>query len=189
MKEKSLTKVTFNRPTKTQYVLEILKSFFSSFTFKYYLNSIAYKHVNYIIGRKKAEIGKNTKIHPTVVFRQGERIKIGSNCLLNHNNVLQAGKKIGRIIIGDYVQTGPNVMMFAFNHSIDDIDTPSILQDYYDGDIVIEDDVWIGAGSIILAGVTIKKGSVIAAGSIVNKDIDAYSIYGGVPAKKIKSRL
>ncbi|MCB2195276.1 MAG: hypothetical protein KQH79_05415 [Bacteroidetes bacterium] len=80
-------------------------------------------------------------------------------------------------------------MMFAFNHSIDDLDVPSILQDYYDGDIIIEDDVWIGANSVVVAGVTIGKGSVIAAGSVVTKDVEPYSIYGGVPSKKIRSRI
>ena len=54
--------------------------------------------------------------------------------------------------------------------------------------IIIEDDVWIGANSIILKGVTIKKGAIVAAGSVVTKDINEYEIYGGVPAKFIKSR-
>lgn len=189
MKKSNLTKVQFERPSSIQYVIEIIKSFLSLYTFKYYLNSISFKHVNFIIGRRKAKIGEGSKVHPTVVIRQGERVSIGAHCLINHNNVLQAGKSVGRIIIGDYVQTGPGVMMFAFNHSIDDIEVPSILQDYYDGDIIIEDDVWIGAGSIILAGVTIRKGAVIAAGSVVNKDVEGYAIYGGIPAKKIKSRI
>lgn len=141
-----------------------------------------------VVGRRKAKIGKGSKVHPTVILRQGERIEIGSHCLLNHNNVLQAGKEFGKIKIGNYVHTGANVMIFAFNHSIDEIDVPSILQDYYDADVIIEDDVWIGAGSVILAGTCIGKGSVIAAGSVVNKDIPPYSIAGGIPAKVLKTR-
>lgn len=57
------------------------------------------------------------------------------------------------------------------------------------GDIIIDDDVWIGAGAIILTGVTIGKGSVIAAGSIVTKDVEPYTIVGGNPAKLIKKRV
>ena len=57
-----------------------------------------------------------------------------------------------------------------------------------DAPIVINDDVWIGAGSIILAGVTIGKGAIIAAGAVVNKDVPEYSIVGGVPAKVLKYR-
>jgi acetyltransferase-like isoleucine patch superfamily enzyme len=121
-------------------------------------------------------------------MRQGERITIGSHCLINHNNVLQAGKFKGRIVLGNYVQTGPNVMMFAFNHSIEVNGIPMIEQEYWDGDIIIEDDVWIGAGSVILAGVHIGKGAVIAAGAVVNKDIPEYALAGGVPAKVIKYR-
>ena len=79
-------------------------------------------------------------------------------------------------------------MMFAYNHGFDDINIPSIQQDYYDADIIIGDDVWIGAGTIILAGVHIGNGCVIAAGAVVNKDVPDYAIVGGVPAKVLKYR-
>ena len=181
-------KVKFLRPSKVEYVKEIINISFSYVALKYWVSLFAYISINLISGRRKANIGDNTKIHPTVILRQGERIEIGHNCLINHNNVLQAGKESAKIKIGNFVHTGANVMIFAFNHSIDDIETPSILQDYYDADVIIEDDVWIGAGSVILAGVTIGKGSVIAAGSVVNKDIPPYSIAGGVPAKILKTR-
>ena len=79
-------------------------------------------------------------------------------------------------------------MMFAFNHGFDKINIPTIKQDYYDNDIVINDDVWIGAGSIILSGIKIGKGAIIASGSLVNKDVPSFTIVGGVPAKVIKER-
>lgn len=180
--------VTFRRQSKASYLKDILYTCFSFEGLKYWFSLWAYIMVNMVVGRTKAKIGKDSKIHPTVILRQGERIEIGSHCLLNHNNVLQAGKEFGKIKIGNYVHTGANVMIFAFNHSIDDIDVPSILQDYYDADVIIEDDVWIGAGSVILAGTCIGKGSVIAAGSVVNKDIPPYSIAGGIPAKVLKTR-
>jgi acetyltransferase-like isoleucine patch superfamily enzyme len=181
-------KVEFDRPSKIKYLFSIVATVFSLTFIKQCFSLFAYFIVNYVWGRKKASIGKGTKVHPTVIMRQSERIVIGKGSLINHNNVLQAGKKTGKILIGNYVHTGANVMMFAFNHSIDDIETPSVLQDYYDADVVIEDDVWVGAGSVILAGVTIGKGSVIAAGSVVNKDVEPYSIVGGVPAKLLKMR-
>lgn len=182
------TKVKFERPSKREYIKDILLSAFSINGIKYWLSAWAYVTVNMVVGRRKAKIGEGSNIHPSVVLRQGERIEIGKHCLLNHNNVLQAGKKYGKIKIGDYVHTGANVMMFAFNHSIDDTDVPSKLQDYYDADITIEDDVWIGAGSVILAGVTIGKGSVIGSNSVVTHDIPPYSIVVGIPAKVIKNR-
>lgn len=179
-------KVKFRRPSKGYYI----KSFPSTILtlIKHIFALVFYYYVNFVFGRKKAKIGKNSKVHPTVVLRQAERIKIGDNCLINHNNVLQAGKSIAKIIIGNYVQTGPNVLMFAFNHCIEQNGVPMIEQDYIDGDIIIEDDVWIGAGVVINAGVTIGKGSVIASGAIVTKDIPSNVIAGGVPARVIKLR-
>ncbi len=181
-------KVKYSKPSKIEYLKEILLSSFSITGFKYLVNLWAYIAVNSIMGRRKAKIGKDSNIHPTVILRQAERIEIGDHCLLNHNNVLQAGKEFGKIKIGNYVHTGANVMMFAFNHSIDEIDIPTKLQDYYDADVVIEDDVWIGAGSVIVAGITIGKGSIIGSNSVVTKDVPPYSVAAGIPAKVIKSR-
>ncbi len=179
-------RVKFERPSKGSYLKSIFLNIFP--LLRHMFSLFAYYYVNYVLGRKKASIDKTAKVHPTVILRQGERIEIGKHCLINHNNVLQAGKAVGKIILGDHVQTGANVMMFAFNHGIEDIDIPMIDQDYLDGDIIVENDVWIGAGSVILAGVKIGKGAVIAAGSVVNKDVPSKAIVGGVPAKVIKYR-
>jgi len=180
-------KVIFERPTKFDYLKDAFRSLVSM-TFLRYLGSLfTYVIINYVSGRRKAVIGKS-KVHPTVILRQAERIIIGDNCLINHNNVLQGGKAEGRIVIGDFVHTGANVMMFAFNHEHENKGIPSIQQDYLDGDIIIENDVWIGAGSILLPGIKIGQGSIIAAGSVVNRDVPTYSIWGGVPAKHLKFR-
>jgi acetyltransferase-like isoleucine patch superfamily enzyme len=182
-------KAHHDKPSKGHYLKLFMVEIITLRLFKDLIKLAAYYLANYVIGRRQAKIGKTSKVHPTVILRQGERIEIGEHCLINHNNVLQAGKKTARIVIGNYVHTGANVMIIAFNHAFDDIETPIILQDYYDADVIIEDDVWIGGGAIILAGVTIGKGSIIAAGAVVNKDIPPYSIAGGVPAKIIKSRI
>ena len=180
--------VVFERPSKKEYFVQIITTILSLTFVKHLFSLFAYYIINYVRGRKIASIGHGSKVHPTVILRQAERISIGDNCLINHNNVLQAGKKVGRIAIGNYVHTGANVMMFAFNHGIDKLNIPTIEQNYYDGDIIIEDDVWIGAGSVILPGVKIGKGSVIASNSVVNKDVEPFSIVGGVPAKLLKER-
>ena len=149
---------------------------------------VSYYFVNIIYGKIICKIGRNSKIHPTVILRQPERIFIGSNCLINHNNVFQAGKDKAKIIIGDFVQTGPGVMIFAFNHGMDKSNIPMIDQDYIDQDVIIQNDVWIGAGSIITPGTKIGEGAIIASGSVVTKDVEAFSIVGGVPAKFIRYR-
>ena len=179
-------KVKFKKPSKSQYIMTFPATFLT--LIKHIFALVFYYYVNFVLGRKKAKIGKNSKVHPTVVLRQAERIKIGDNCLINHNNDLQAGNSIAKIVIGNYVQTGPNVLMFAFNHGIEKNGIPMIEQDFFDGDIIIEDDVWIGAGVIINAGVTIGKGTIIASGAVVTKDIPDNVIAGGVPAKVINTR-
>lgn len=181
-------KVHFKHETKVSYIGPIIKSILDFSLFADCCRMLAYYCVNHTIGKKKAKIGKGSKVHSTVILRQGYNIEIGEGCLINHNNVLQAGKVDGKIKIGNYVHTGANVMIIAFNHAFDTREVPTIKQDYYDADIEIGDDVWIGGGSIILAGVTIGKGAIIAAGAVVNSDVPEYTIVGGVPAKIIKER-
>lgn len=186
---RNLRKGSFLRPSKKTYLKEIIISFISFQLIIHFIRLLTYYAVNYVISSSKASIGSGSKIHPTVLMRQGERITIGNNCLLNHNNVIQAGKHCGRIVIGNYVQTGPNVMMFAFNHGTTLNDIPMIDQDYYDGDIIIEDDVWIGGGTVIVAGVTIGTGAIIGANSVVTKDVPSNALAVGAPAKVIKRRV
>jgi len=186
--EKIMEIVKFKRPSKAKYLMDILATIFTLKVFFHFFKLMAYYLVNYVVGYSKVKLGKKTKLHPTVILRQAERISIGENCLLNHNNILQAGKSTASIIIGNHVMTGPNVMMFAFNHGTDLNGLPMIEQKYKEGDIIIEDDVWIGAGSVILAGVKIGKGAVIASNAVVNKDVPENAIVGGIPAKMIKLR-
>lgn len=181
-------KVHYDHPSKKAYLCPMLKTIICGQLLMDLCKLIAYYCVNHSIGLRQAKIGKGSKIHSTVVIRQGYNIEIGENCLINHNNVLQAGKVDGKIRIGNYVHTGTNVTIIAFNHAFDTRDIPTINQDYYDADITIEDDVWIGGGAAILAGVTIGKGAIIAAGAVVNKDVPPYAIVGGVPAKVLKYR-
>ena len=83
---------------------------------------------------------------------------------------------------------GPGCKLFSSNHATSDLTIPMNIQPYIEKDIIVGNDVWLGANAVILAGVTIGNGSVIAAGSVVNKDIKEYTIAAGVPAKPLKSR-
>ncbi|MEH7299390.1 acyltransferase [Neobacillus drentensis] len=95
----------------------------------------------------------------------------------------------GEINIGNNVMLGPNVNIIAENHVFDDISIPIKKQGVVQKGIIIEDDCWIGSGATILDGVKVGKGSVIAAGSVVTKDVPPFSVVGGIPAKLIKTRL
>lgn len=92
------------------------------------------------------------------------------------------------------ITIGKNVMISQFvtlrdtDHVFDSTDKPMIDQGIISAPIVIEDDVWLGHGVVVLKGVTIGTGSVIAAGAVVTKDVPRYSIVGGVPAKVIRLR-
>ena len=181
-------KVKYLKHVKLYYLKQIVKSILNLGLIKDCFYRFAYNAVNHTVGKQSARIGKHTKIHPTAFIRHGERVEIGNHCFINHNNVIQGGKNKAKVILGDYVQTGPGVMMFAFNHGTEMNGIPMIDQDYFEADIIIDDDVWIGGGSIITAGVHIGKGCVIGSNSVVTKDLPAKTICVGVPCKPIKER-
>jgi chloramphenicol O-acetyltransferase type B len=136
-------------------------------------------------------------------FHAGARVRIWAK------NKIIIGKKfyIGRdsqietdCIIGDYVIIGNKVgIVGRYDHHYQQTGIPVRMAsqirdaDYnwkgLDGLTTIESDVWVGYGSIIMGGVKIGQGSIIAAGSVVTRDVEPYSIYGGVPAKKLKNRF
>ena len=94
----------------------------------------------------------------------------------------------GEIRIGKNVLIGPNVVFRASNHVFKRRDTIIRKQGHNSGRIIVGDDVWIGANAIILANIEVEMGSVIGAGSVVNRDVRSYTIVGGVPAKPIGKR-
>jgi acetyltransferase-like isoleucine patch superfamily enzyme len=112
-------------------------------------------------------------------------ITIGQNCFIGEFNVIRGQ---GGVSIGNDVYTGPMVQIVAVNHVYDDANRPIREQGVTAEGIVIEDDVWIGAGVTVVDGVTIGRGSVIGAGAVVTTDIPPYSIAVGTPAKPIKDR-
>jgi acetyltransferase-like isoleucine patch superfamily enzyme len=129
----------------------------------------------------------NTIIECTGVIRElGESLEIGNNVGISQNCFIQVR---GKVKIGSDVMLGPGVSIFSENHKYGSTDISMINQGTERLGVIIEDDVWIGARSVILNGVTLKKGCIIAAGSVVNKTYPEYSIIGGVPAKLLKSRI
>ena len=110
-------------------------------------------------------------------------ITIGEDSLVGEYSVIRGQ---GGVTIGDRVYTSPFTQIIAVNHVFDDPEQPFVDQGITAEGIVIEDDVWLGAGAIITDGVHIGKGAVIAAGAVVTKDVPAHAVVGGVPAKIIK---
>ncbi len=114
-------------------------------------------------------------------------IKIGSNITFNSNVMINARGK-GKIEIGDNVLIGPNVVLRSNNHKFDDIDIPIAMQGMIDGEIIIKNGVWISSNCVVLPNCTIGEGAIVAAGAVVTKDVEPFSIVGGIPAKVIGTR-
>lgn len=113
------------------------------------------------------------------------KLKIGSRSSVNRGCIINAG---GGVEIGRDVLIGPNVIIYSQNHQFEDHLRNINEQGYIYKKVSICDDVWIGAGSIILPGVSIGKGAVIGAGSVVCKNVDAYTVNVGIPVRKIYER-
>jgi acetyltransferase-like isoleucine patch superfamily enzyme len=144
------------------------------------------------LSKKGVKIGnnvsilKNTIIECTGVIRElGVGLEIGNNVGIAQNCFFQIR---GKVVIGNNVIFGPTVSIFSENHNFDNLDVPISQQGETRKGVTIEDNVWVGASTIILDGVTVGTNSIIAAGSVVNKDVPPYTIVGGVPAKFLKDR-
>lgn len=135
----------------------------------------------------KVTIGSYAIIRPTNLYggEAGVGLKVGNNSSIGPYAYIGCS---GYIEIGDNVMMSPRVSIYSENHNFSETEIPMIEQGVTRSFVKIEDDCWIAANAVILAGVTVGKGSVVAAGSIVTKDVPPYSIVAGNPAKIIKNR-
>ena len=106
----------------------------------------------------------------------GDYTRIGLHCTV-----------IGPVTIGNHVNLAQGITVSALNHNFEDTRLRIDEQGVNTSEIVIDDDVWIGANAVITAGVHIGCHSVVAAGAVVTKDVPEYSVVGGVPAKVIRT--
>ena len=138
----------------------------------------------------KINIGSHCEIQDEVDFRlwqpfnDGSYIKMGENVFIGHACEFVCNSKI---IIGNNCLIASKCTLNDTGHEFNR-DKNINLQPITSKEIIIEDDVWIGTSCVILQGVTIGQGSVIAAGSVVNKSIPSYEVWAGVPARFIKKR-
>lgn len=111
---------------------------------------------------------------------------VGEIIIGNHTRIGLRNTIIGPVQIGNHVILAQNVVLSGLNHNYEDISLPIHLQGINVAPIIIEDDAWIAANSIITAGVTIGKHAIVAGGSVVTKNVPPYTIVAGNPAKIIK---
>lgn len=129
-----------------------------------------------IIGK---QIDSSTTVFAPFYTNFGRFIEIGKNVFINHDCSFL---DMGGIVIEDNVLIGPKVSLITENHPLNPADRKSLIANA----IVVKRNAWIGAGAIILPGVTIGKNAVVAAGAVVSKDVEDNTVVGGVPAKLLK---
>ncbi|RXZ33761.1 acyltransferase [Oxalobacteraceae bacterium CAVE-383] len=159
---------------------------------------------------ENVELGKNVIIdaYATIYCHKTGKIKIGDGTYIGNGAIIHTGKKNGSIVIGSNctvqtysivyghggckigndVRIATHSVIIPANHRFDDITRPIREQGRTDLGIKIDEDVWMGAGSLILDGVTIGKGCVIGAGSVVNKSLPSGSVAVGSPARPVTNR-
>lgn len=128
--------------------------------------------------------GVDVNVEHGAWFGSGKGIELGDRSDLGMDSLI-----IGPVQVGRDVMMGPRCILLASSHEIASVDVPMNTQGFRpDRPIVIEDDVWIGAGCIILPGRRIGTGSVVGAGSVVVSDVPPWSVVAGNPARVVKER-
>lgn len=127
--------------------------------------------------------GKNINVEKGANYGLGNDIENGNNSGIGVNCEIR-----GPLKIGNDVMMGPEVKIITSSHVFSSVDKPMRLQGNFKEGIEIGDDVWIGTRVIILPGVKIGSGAILAAGAVLTKDVPPFAIVGGVPAKILKLR-
>ena len=131
------------------------------------------------------KIGKLGIIYRGVYFLNTSKLSVGDNLTINIGALIDAR---GGIEIGNNVMIGPNAVIVSFDHNIHALSQPMQCAKPIFKKITIGNDVWIGANTVVKCGVNISSGAVVGAGSVVTKDVEAFSVVAGIPAKKIGKR-
>ncbi len=154
-----------------------------------------------------AEIGRNVIIEPGVMVFHPQNIRLGNSVYVGHQTILKAYHKnhliigenswigqqcfihsAGGVSIGRNVGIGPGVKILSSHHEDEGIKVPILASRLIFAPVVIEEDCDLGVGSIILPGVSIGRGVQVGAGAVVTRNIPAYAVVAGVPARVIRIR-
>jgi len=192
---------------KRHIIAEVLSDF--EFVVSWAPGLIGHKLRVFYLKRRLKQVGDRPQIGVGVQFIGPRNIVIGddfscwSNCTIAacDDGILEIGNSVklnrqvylnacvgGRIVLGNDVLVGPNVVLRASDHIIENSDKLISQQGSAGGEIIIEDDVWLASNVVVVSGVRVGKGSVAAAGAVVTRDVQPYTVVGGVPAKFLKNR-
>ncbi len=125
--------------------------------------------------------GRGSRINGSFLFFSPGEIEVGSHCTVNEGVMLNAN--LGHIVIGDHVRISPYAMVNTANL---DLNADYRQRRHVGKDVFIDEGAWIGTNAIISPGVRIGMGSIVAAGAVVTRDVEPFTVVGGIPAKKLK---
>jgi acetyltransferase-like isoleucine patch superfamily enzyme/glycosyltransferase involved in cell wall biosynthesis len=159
---------------------------------KWFLNPLKHKKGRRSLIRRRTRIdvfpwndfqlGHDSTIEDFATINNGVgHVRIGHHTRIGLGNVL-----IGPVTVGNNIMFAQNIVLSGLNHGYEDITLPISAQKTTTAEIFIEDDSWIGANAVIVAGVTVGRHSIVAAGSVVTKSVPPFSIVGGNPARLLK---
>lgn len=170
----------------TRRVWGILKGIYRCFIrfFLRHLPLISFPRINVLLNRALGyRVDSSTRIYSSASIMGAIEVSIGPGTFIGHETLITGG--MARIEVGANCDISDRVGIFCGTHDID-VFGPRSAGCCTGRDIVIEDGVWIGFGALILPGVTIGKKAIVSAGSVVHKDVPAFSVVGGNPMKVIR---
>jgi acetyltransferase-like isoleucine patch superfamily enzyme len=152
--------------------------------FKHIGTNVIFDEPAQILGPEHISIDDNVHLmHGIYISSCGKQVVIGSNTHFAPYAVLY-----GPLTIGKHCAIAAHVVLASVGHGYDRVDIPMVKQPAQTKEIVLEDDVWIGANAVVVGGVRIGTGSIVGAGAVVTKDVPPFSVVGGVPARVIRDR-
>lgn len=150
------------------------------------LNAQGYGHVEQV---RVLSAGRGLAMAPSVSLRNAARITLGTEVHVGERCTLWAGEVHGRIVLGDNALLGPEVFITTSTYGLEwGTGVPVMHQPKRELDVVVGDDVWLGAKVVVLPGVRIGDGAVVGAGAVVTKDLPPGCIAAGTPARVIAWR-
>ncbi|WP_276529523.1 acyltransferase [Donghicola mangrovi] len=176
-----------DRPSKGRRFLRLIGGALDPRAWLHLVRIVNHYNHTHVVPRRRLTLGVGAQISPTAAFSYPERISAGRGLHVGADCVIWAGPARGRIVMGDHVLMGPGVLVTAANYRFND-GQPVTDQAMDESDVIIGNDVWLGARAMVMPGVTIGDGAIIGAGSVVTSDIPPMTIAAGVPAKVISQR-
>jgi maltose O-acetyltransferase len=136
-----------------------------------------------LLARVLPKFGERNEIDSRVYLGDASDVEIGDWCQIN------AGSRLTRVSIGNYVMVGPEVFVIGQMHETADTSVPMVEQGKVLRDVTrIDDDVWIGTRAVVMPGVHIASGAIVGAGAVVTKDVPPNGVVAGVPARLVRMR-